>query len=347
MMNDSARCLREIIHNACLRQHITIMLGSFLLFTFIFFAIRIIRKIYRKATPNKKTSGNMNLSQLFYPASLFVCLQFFIWNLRMDKHLGAEALARSIMMGMIIFFITAFIFDIFKVKTYFKYIAIALAACIYSFMFNFKTDIVLFSDTGNHIIWILWVCAVCFSFIILRHDTFIYSTCGFLSVTGFFAISFCDYNMLISILLAVWSGVFLGIGVIAKYREKKYKGLAVSAAASLGFMVASLSILISYASGNRPIWSILIPVLLMLPFFTNALCNLIYIKTDFSENVAPLKFQQSALMIMIYLLNTLLSLYLRFITTQQSAMLLVATSVILCMTTSFYYHKNKHPKPAL
>lgn len=346
-MNDSVACLREILHNPCLGQHILIMSGSFLFFTFMFFAIRITRKIYRKATPNKQTSDNRHLSQLFYPASIFVGLQFFIWNLRMDKHLGMDTLAKSIMLGMIIIFITAFIFDVFKTKAYLKYIAITVAACICSFVFKFKTDIIFFSNLINHIIWILWICAIVFSFIILRHDTFLYATCGFLSVTGFFAVSLCSYNMLICVLLAVWSGVFLGIGVIAKYREKKHKGLAISAAASLGFMVATLSILISYASGNHPLWSMAIPVLLMLPFFCNALCSLIHIKKDKPEDAVALQLKDSVLIVMIYLFNTLLSLYLRFLNTKASAIILVSVSVTICIATSFYYHKNKHPKTAL
>lgn len=339
-MNDPVNCLRNILHDSSLTQHLMLLLGSCFFFIVTFFAIRITRKIYRKATPGYKKENTESLSPLFYPCIIFIAVQFLIWNLRIDTHAGMNETAKMIFTGMIIFFILGFIFDVCKFKPYIKYITFPFMASAYSLLFDFQTTIIALSHITNHFVWLLWSSTIISTFVLIRHYTSIYSICGFLNTTGFFIIAICNHNRLASLLFSIWSGIFLGIGFIAKYREKKYKGLAICAVTSMGFMMASLSVSISYASKNTPLWAIATPVILIMPFFTNAIFSVyeIITKKNIKEKTA-LTFWQTMILICIYTINTFLGMSIRFTTNFLQAMIVFICSIIICLIAAYLYNR--------
>lgn len=337
-------CLRQIIHDSSLSEHIALLLGSCFFFVCIFFSIRITRKFYRKATPGTKKINPESRSPLYYPCIIFIAIQFLIWNLRIESHVGMEETARTVFLGMIMFFITGFFFDIFKMKSWIKYLIFPTAAIAYSFIFSMKTSIVSLPVFANHVIWILWAIISIYSFVLTRHYTFMYSVCGFFSTSAFFLIAICSGNTLVSLLYSIWAGIFIGIGIIAKYRENKYKGLAVCAVASMGFMMACLSVLISYAANGYPIWNMGTPVILIMPFVSNAVMSLYdRFKGNKMEEKIAVNLPQALILIVLYLINTTLGLSLRFTENWTQASLTIAGSMILTFAAAYLHNDFKKP----
>lgn len=344
-MHNLIDCLRELIHNSVFSQHILLLIVSCFCFLCLFFSIRITRKFYRKATPFNKNKPLSTRSPLWYPCLIFIGMQFLIWNMRIDTRVGMENTAQTIFIGMITFFITGLIFDLFKLKPYIITLTFALVSTAISYIFIFKTDIVILSYLLNHAVWILWTIAICLSFILIRHYTYIYCVCGFLSMSGFFLIAICERNPLASMMFSIWAGIFLGIGLIAKYRDKKYKGLAICAVTSMSFMVSALSINISYASNGRHFFVLFTPVLLIMPFFTVSFFSLLdTIKKNKVEDKHSLSFLQASILFIMYTTNTIIAMILRLTKTPAQALILCGLSTLICIIAAHFYLYFKKPK---